>query len=74
MVKKFVKFFRTVTMPTLSSCRDGKLVHSIATNMQLAGNQCRAMFQFHPWTLRELRYLPQQLATLPRQMECFAGC
>ena len=47
MTKKFVRFFRTVTIPTLSSCKDGKLVHSIPTKMQFAGNQSLAMFQFH---------------------------
>jgi len=47
MTKKFVRFFRTVTIPTLSSCNDGKLVHSIPTKMQFAGNQSFAMFQFH---------------------------
>ena len=47
ITKKFVRFFRTVTIPTLSSCKDGKLVHSIPTKMQFAGNHSFAMFQFH---------------------------
>ena len=42
-------------MPTLSSWREGKLVHSIATNMQFAGNQCLAIFQFHSCARKKFR-------------------
>ena len=47
MVNRLVMFLRTDTMPTVSSCSGRKLVHSMPTKMQLAGNQTRAMSQLH---------------------------